>query len=184
MSETSTGTARPDVVSAEEWQRQRDELMLAEKEATRALDALAARRRRLPMVRFRTDYAFEGPDGTRTLLDLFEGRPQLAVYAGPDPGPQGREGLGPAVLLLAGNHVLSRLRRRRRLRPQPVPARRRRGVPHLLHHLAGRRPADVLQQRPRPGGLRPAAGLGGLPRGLAAAPDLRLSRDTPGRGFS
>ena len=89
MSETSTGTARPDVVSAEEWQRQRDELMVAEKEATRALDALAARRRRLPMVRFRTDYTFEGPDGTRTLRDLFEGRPQLAVYQHMDVGPDG-----------------------------------------------------------------------------------------------
>ncbi len=79
--------ARPPVVSAEEWQQERDDLMVAEKEATRALDRLAARRRRLPMVRFDASYAFEGSDGTRSLLDLFEGRHQLAVYQFMDVGP-------------------------------------------------------------------------------------------------
>jgi predicted dithiol-disulfide oxidoreductase (DUF899 family) len=79
--------AMPPVVSPEEWQRQRDELMVAEKEATRDLDRLAARRRRLPMVQFDTSYSFEGPDGPRTLLDLFEGRRQLAVYQFMDVGP-------------------------------------------------------------------------------------------------
>lgn len=43
----------PEIVSADQWQQDRDELLKAEKEATRALDALAARRRRLPMVRDR-----------------------------------------------------------------------------------------------------------------------------------
>ena len=79
--------AQPKIVSAEEWQQQRDELLTAEKEATRALDALAARRRRLPMVRFRHDYVFGTPDGQRTLLDLFDGRDQLAVYQFMDLGP-------------------------------------------------------------------------------------------------
>jgi predicted dithiol-disulfide oxidoreductase (DUF899 family) len=79
--------ALPPVVSAAEWQRERDDLMAAEKEATRLLDRLAARRRRLPMVRFDATYGFEGPDGTRTLLDLFEGRRQLAVYQFMDLGP-------------------------------------------------------------------------------------------------
>lgn len=78
---------KPPIVSAEEWQRARDELLVAEKEATRALDALAARRRRLPMVRFGNDYAFDTPTGTRTLLDLFEGRNQLVVYQFMDLGP-------------------------------------------------------------------------------------------------
>ena len=41
-------TNMPAVVSAEEWQQDRDELLKLEKEATRTLDALAARRRRLP----------------------------------------------------------------------------------------------------------------------------------------
>lgn len=80
-------TAKPKIVSAEEWQQERDELLTAEKEATRVLDALAARRRRLPMVRFRNDYVFDTPDGQRTLLDLFDGRDQLAVYQFMDLGP-------------------------------------------------------------------------------------------------
>ena len=70
----------PEVVSAEEWQAARERLLAKEKEATRASDALAAERRRLPMVRFDKDYVFEGPDGTASLLDLFEGRRQLIVY--------------------------------------------------------------------------------------------------------
>jgi predicted dithiol-disulfide oxidoreductase (DUF899 family) len=83
----TTKTPMPPVVSAEEWQRARDELLVAEKEATRALDALAARRRRLPMARFDSDYAFDAPGGTRTLLDLFDGRDQLVVYQFMDTGP-------------------------------------------------------------------------------------------------
>jgi predicted dithiol-disulfide oxidoreductase (DUF899 family) len=79
--------AMPEVVSAEEWQHARDELTVEEKAATRALDALAAKRRRLPMVRFDATYAFQGPEGPRTLLDLFEGRHQLAVYQFMDVGP-------------------------------------------------------------------------------------------------
>jgi predicted dithiol-disulfide oxidoreductase (DUF899 family) len=70
----------PRVVSAAEWQVAHDRLREKEKEATRARDALAAERRRLPMVRFDKDYAFEGPDGSASLLDLFEGPRQLIVY--------------------------------------------------------------------------------------------------------
>ncbi len=70
----------PRVVSPAEWQVARDELLAKEKEATRARDALAAGRRRLPMVRIDKDYVFEGPDGSASLLDLFDGRPQLIVY--------------------------------------------------------------------------------------------------------
>src|ERR1700753_2935003 len=69
-------------------QRPGNELMVAEKEATRALDALAARRRRLPMVRF-GEYQFEAPGGPKSLVDLFEGRDQLAVYQFMDVGPDG-----------------------------------------------------------------------------------------------
>lgn len=78
---------KPAIVSAEAWQRERDALLTAEKEATRALDALAARRRRLPMVTFGNGYAFNTPAGTKTLLDLFEGRGQLVVYQFMDNGP-------------------------------------------------------------------------------------------------
>lgn len=70
----------PEVVSPAEWQAVHAELRRKEKEATRARDALAAERRRLPMVRFDADYVFEGPNGRASLLDLFEGRPQLLVY--------------------------------------------------------------------------------------------------------
>ncbi|WP_083974983.1 DUF899 domain-containing protein [Herbidospora daliensis] len=80
--------SKPPVVSPEEWQLARDNLLKAEKDATRAQDALAAQRRRLPMTEFRSDYAFEGPEGTRTLLDLFEGRDQLIVYQFMDNGPR------------------------------------------------------------------------------------------------
>src|SRR5215210_7901162 len=70
----------PSVVSSTEWQAARDALLAQEKEATRARDALAAERRRLPMVRIDKDYAFDGPDGKASLLDLFEGRRQLLLY--------------------------------------------------------------------------------------------------------
>jgi predicted dithiol-disulfide oxidoreductase (DUF899 family) len=79
--------AKPRIASAAEWQRARDELLIAEKEATRTLDDIAARRRRLPMVRFENKYEFEGPDGKKTLLDLFDGQVQLAVYQFMDIGP-------------------------------------------------------------------------------------------------
>jgi predicted dithiol-disulfide oxidoreductase (DUF899 family) len=78
----------PEVVSAEVWQRQRDELLKVEKEATKNLDAVAARRRRLPMMRFDHEkYQFDTPDGPKTLLDLFAGRTQLVVYQFMDKGP-------------------------------------------------------------------------------------------------
>jgi predicted dithiol-disulfide oxidoreductase (DUF899 family) len=80
-------SARPPVVSSDEWQRERDELLQAEKEATRALDALAARRRRLPMVQFDNAYVFDTPEGPQALLDLFDGRDQLVVYQFMDNGP-------------------------------------------------------------------------------------------------
>jgi predicted dithiol-disulfide oxidoreductase (DUF899 family) len=70
----------PKIVSAAEWQAAHENLLVKEKAATRARDALAAERRRLPMVRIEKDYQFEGPDGKATLLDLFEGRPQLLLY--------------------------------------------------------------------------------------------------------
>jgi predicted dithiol-disulfide oxidoreductase (DUF899 family) len=78
---------KPRIVSGEEWQQARDDLLKAEKEATRALDALAARRRRLPMVRFADDYVFDAPGGPTTLLELFDGRQQLAAYQFMDNGP-------------------------------------------------------------------------------------------------
>jgi predicted dithiol-disulfide oxidoreductase (DUF899 family) len=78
--------AKPPIVSAAEWQQARDELLTAEKEATRILDAIAAKRRRLPMREF-AEYTFTTPDGTTTLRDLFGDKTQLAVYQFMDNGP-------------------------------------------------------------------------------------------------
>jgi predicted dithiol-disulfide oxidoreductase (DUF899 family) len=79
--------AKPEIVSAEQWQQAHDELLAEEKKATRALDALAARRRQQPMMRFGTGYKFEGPAGPVTLLDLFDGRDLLVTYQHMDNGP-------------------------------------------------------------------------------------------------
>jgi len=81
---------QPKIVSTEEWERERAQLLMAEKEATRLLDEIAARRRRLPMTAFdNARYLFGAPQGQRTLIDLFEGRPQLVVYQFMDVGPHG-----------------------------------------------------------------------------------------------
>jgi predicted dithiol-disulfide oxidoreductase (DUF899 family) len=68
------------VVSEQEWNAARQALLVKEKQLTRARDALAAERRRLPVVRVEKEYRFEGPEGEVGLLDLFEGRRQLIVY--------------------------------------------------------------------------------------------------------
>lgn len=70
----------PPIVSAEEWETARAELLVKEKEITRARDALAAERRRMPRFEVVKDYRFEGPDGPASLLDLFDGRRQLIIY--------------------------------------------------------------------------------------------------------
>jgi predicted dithiol-disulfide oxidoreductase (DUF899 family) len=80
--------ALPNVVSSEEWQKERNELLVAEKESTRLADALAARRRRLPMVRVNNEsYVFATTEGPKHLSDFFEDKPQLAVYQFMDNGP-------------------------------------------------------------------------------------------------
>ena len=70
----------PPIVSPKEWDAAREELLVKEKELTRARDALAAERRRMPRMAVEKDYGFEGPDGSASLLDLFDGRRQLIVY--------------------------------------------------------------------------------------------------------
>jgi predicted dithiol-disulfide oxidoreductase (DUF899 family) len=70
----------PPVVSESEWQAALDALRVKEKELTRAHDARAAERRRLPRTRIEKDYVFDRPDGKAHLVDLFEGRQQLIVY--------------------------------------------------------------------------------------------------------
>ncbi len=70
----------PPVVSAEEWDAARAEMLVKEKEMTRARDALAAQRRRMPRMKVEKAYAFEGPEGRVDLHGLFQGHRQLVVY--------------------------------------------------------------------------------------------------------
>jgi predicted dithiol-disulfide oxidoreductase (DUF899 family) len=70
----------PPTVSREDWDAALAEMLVKEKELTRARDALAAQRRRMPWLEVDKAYAFEGPDGSASLLDLFAGRRQLIVY--------------------------------------------------------------------------------------------------------
>ncbi len=71
---------KPEVVSAQAWEAARQNLLVKEKAHTRARDALAAERRRMPWMAVTKEYVFEGPDGKASLLDLFAGRHQLIVY--------------------------------------------------------------------------------------------------------
>jgi predicted dithiol-disulfide oxidoreductase (DUF899 family) len=70
----------PPIVSAQEWEDAHLRMLVKEKELTRARDALAARRRRMPWFAVEKNYEFDGPNGKESLLDLFEGRRQLVIY--------------------------------------------------------------------------------------------------------
>ncbi len=72
--------AHPPIVPREEWLTARNTLLAHEKALTRHADRVSAERRRLPMVKLDKTYTFDGPDGTRTLLELFDGHRQLIVY--------------------------------------------------------------------------------------------------------
>jgi len=69
----------PPIADQPTWARALDDLRRREKAATRELDAIAAARRRLPMVEF-PDYTLVGADGPVRLVDVFEGRRQLITY--------------------------------------------------------------------------------------------------------
>ena len=75
-----TQTAHPPILTQEEWLTERRKLLAAEKELTRHYDQVNAQRRRLPMVKIGKVYFFDGPNGQKRLLDLFDGRRQLIVY--------------------------------------------------------------------------------------------------------
>jgi len=70
----------PSIVSEQEWEAARQQLLVKEKALTRARDAMAAERRRMPWMAVEKKYQFEGPKGKASLVDLFEGRPQLILY--------------------------------------------------------------------------------------------------------
>jgi predicted dithiol-disulfide oxidoreductase (DUF899 family) len=70
----------PAIVSPQEWEAARQQLLVEEKELTHARDALAAKRRRMPWMAVDKQYEFDGPKGKASLLDLFDGRRQLIIY--------------------------------------------------------------------------------------------------------
>jgi len=74
-----TEPAMPKIVTRDEWERARAELLIREKAHTHAGDELAAARRRLPMTRMEPVMVF-GPNGPVPLHEVFEGRRMLIVY--------------------------------------------------------------------------------------------------------
>src|ERR1700685_797540 len=68
------------IVSQQEWEAARQQLLVKEKALTRSRDALAAERRRMPWMAIEKKYEFDGPKGKVSLIELFEGRRQLIVY--------------------------------------------------------------------------------------------------------
>jgi predicted dithiol-disulfide oxidoreductase (DUF899 family) len=80
MTTLPPGMRTPPIVSPQEWDDARKQLLVKEKALTRARDALAAERRRMPWMAVKKDYVFEGSEGNLSLLDLFQGRRQLIVY--------------------------------------------------------------------------------------------------------
>src|SRR4029079_11666215 len=77
---STTAPSKPPVVDQQTWRKALDDLRRREKAATRELDAIAAQRRRLPMVEM-PDYTLEGEQGPVRLADLFDGKSQLIVYS-------------------------------------------------------------------------------------------------------
>jgi len=77
---TESRIKTPPIVSPAEWEAARRQMLAKEKELTRARDALAAERRRMPWMAVEKEYVFDGPKGKVRLLDLFEGRRQLILY--------------------------------------------------------------------------------------------------------
>jgi predicted dithiol-disulfide oxidoreductase (DUF899 family) len=70
----------PTIVSSDEWEASRQELLVEEKALMKERDALAAKRRRMPWMAVDKEYRFEGSAGGLSLRELFEGRRQLIVY--------------------------------------------------------------------------------------------------------
>src|SRR6267142_2260227 len=161
MENRKGGMKTPPVVSPQEWQVARQQLLVKEKALTRSRDALAAERRRMPWMAVEKKYEFDGPKGKVSLLDLFEGHHQRQLRCGP--------------------------RRRPVARPQCIHPRRRAGVPHILHQRPRRRGDGNHLELPRYDGARPSGDLGGLARELPPDPDVQvveLARQLRGRGLA
>ncbi len=77
--ETKMNIKTPPIVSLQEWEAARQKLLVKEKELTRARDAMAAERRRMPWTAVEKKYEFEGPQG--------QGEPARLVRRPPSTGP-------------------------------------------------------------------------------------------------
>ncbi len=102
----------PPIVDRHTWNDARAVLLQQEKALTRMKDSISAARRRMSMIEVRADYAFEGPEGTITLLDLFDGRPQLIVQHFMF-GPDWKEGCDGCSMMAEHIGPLSHLHARR-----------------------------------------------------------------------
>ncbi len=101
------------IVSPQEWEAARQQLLVKEKTWTGSPGSLAAERRRMPWLAVEKTYEFDGPEGEASLLDLFAGRRQLIVYRA---FPRAREGLAGRLPADAAVRVVGLARRVRRLR--------------------------------------------------------------------
>ena len=77
---TTQDLAHPPIATRDAWLAARKTLLAHEKEVTKHYDRVSAERRRLPMVKLEKTYMFDGPEGKRSLIDVFEGHRQLIVY--------------------------------------------------------------------------------------------------------
>ncbi len=77
---TTQDLAHPNIATRDAWLAARKTLLAHEKELTKHYDRVSAERRRLPMVKLEKTYMFDGPEGKRSLYDLFDGHHQLIVY--------------------------------------------------------------------------------------------------------
>src|SRR3954467_14562982 len=170
---------RPPVVDLATWQAARNELLVREKAHTREGDALAAARRRLPMVEIDGTVEVVGPDGPVPFLELFQGRDDRVVYHSmwyrrrATPGPV--RGLHLQPLAHEGRRLPQRPRRLlRRADLGPV------GGGGSLRRVHGLSPALVLGAR-RGGADRHRGGAHRLlpPRRRPRVPDLL--HDRPGQ---
>src|SRR5829696_4413755 len=191
---------RPPIVSPQEWETARGQLLVEEKALTRARDALAAKRRRMPWMEMEKAYEFEGPQGKAGLIH--GGRPsrpcgpskrprhyprvRLACAAGGYRPPQGANGLDYAVVQPHGQ-LRRRCRCGRVARHKRLHPRRRPRVPHLLRQQPRRRGDGQHLELSRHHSARAPGGLGGLAGRLPADADLQmveLARQLRGRGVT
>jgi predicted dithiol-disulfide oxidoreductase (DUF899 family) len=68
------------VATEQEWQATRKELLAAERELEEHAERVEEQRRELPWVPVEKEYRFATEEGSRTLPQMFEGRPQLLIY--------------------------------------------------------------------------------------------------------